>query len=660
MGKQPFSSNNSERANDFLDKFVGEHPSVRKIVLRDIQAYDMMASLHAKSFADFALIPIAREKNLPYTNPAFSLYEEIIPPCPKCNSTQYINRAGEPNYRCRACKTKFKPHHNSLSSNTNVSSTIWMKVLLCLLNHYTVARTLQIAEIHINTYYHIVERLFYAMQLMTQETKLYGEIQCDIKYERASYKGLRITANRTKQPDIGPFKPSISIGREARKRGGSYTKEELSLSQSCIFTAIDSFGHVVCRYVCIGPTTYSKLLRAVPKDRYLLEVPLKDPLPLHFKKAKQELLESEYTSGEKSLLIADKEGAIRKYATILGIRFESHVYRKNGKQLKLPKGAHDIQRVNALHRKLEGFLKGAGGAQAGTTRYLPGRLAMFEFIENTGTTTEAIGRLFEILATPGLEKPQSFFDEELYKIPNYVMEWAQDNALIRRMKNDQLTAVYLNYLRKNDPCSKLTMNDILQVTGLSSPGHVRDLYTMVESAGQLETVCKNMEDRLFSENKYVKKYQSAEYHHFLELYDAMCACLRSPIEKPQTFTSILQHLIEEMHLDMDAKVTTGHFAKIDQYVRYGELSELKEEFKRVTSQKIHEGNLELGLQFYQQVQAWRASYRRYGQAVPFTKSLYEAIAKENGLSASRVEQLVVQARKHFEQEANTKSRRSTK
>ena len=422
--KKAKANDPNRRIEEFLQYFEQEIPAVREELANTIPAYNALLSLHAKSFEELALMAIAKQRGINCIS-RYS-YKDVKPACVSCGSDERVRRVEENLYRCRACNKKFTLNPNSICSDTKLDAVTWMQVLQCLLDNYTVQRTCRYCRIAPETYYNIRAKLFYAMQILMEGVKLYGLVECDNTEVHLSYKGIDLTDNE--YPEDSVLDTINLIPRQARKRGGAYSNPEKNVNSVHMYAAVDNYGHCIVRYVGIGSATATKLERAVPFSRYLKDVPEKDPFPFTKKAPRIDLYDS-----KKTLIVSDKEAAIAKYVAKMEMPHESHVFTKNGKPLKLPEGSHNIQRVNALHNRLKIFLRRANFV---SSRYLPGYLVLFEFIENTGATPEAIGRLFEILVTPGLGQPPDYY-EKLYTVVN--TKYGHSKQIILRK---EIKAVY--------------------------------------------------------------------------------------------------------------------------------------------------------------------------------------------------------------------------
>lgn len=252
----------------------------------------------------------------------------------------------------------------------------------------------------------------------------------------------------------------------------------------CIFTAIDDRGHAICKYNGLGKSTITSFKTNIKADRFLLTVPEKEPFAL-FKGGKKNITTN---VGDSSFAVSDKEFAIGGLFRSIGIPWESHVFRRKGKMVRLPVSAHNIQRVNNLHKRLKDFLRKTNHV---SSKYLPGYLVFFEFLENTNASDKAIRRLFEIIATPGLGKPSDFY-KEYYVVPNYFKKALERDNPLKQFSENQLRAVFLYSQRKKDLAKKIetiSTQAIAEQTGYSKE-YIRRLYKNFVVSGLLELVEK--------------------------------------------------------------------------------------------------------------------------------------------------------------------------
>lgn len=502
----------AQRVEAIMMELANELPEVRLEIAKSFPAYNSLLNLHAKSFKEFALLPIAREQGINVSDPLFD-YKTVLPYCPQCSSQEYVIHKGKSGYLCNNCGIKFQANSNSISSGFKLSSVVWRKVLDCMLNFYTLQTSCDYCGITATTYYNIRNRIFYAMQLLMDKVKLYGNIQCDNTFIHLSYKGTRLIQDE--YPEDSPFAEITKAPRKSRKRGGAYNNSEKSKNSICIFAAIDDYGHVLTRMIGIGSATGKRLYNSVGSMKYLYSIPSNDPFKLSLK-TRNVVHDNE---GVASMLIADCEGAIGQYASKIHLKFESNVYRMNGKQVRLKEGAHDIQRVNSLHSRLKNYLRKLNYV---SSKYLPGFLTMFEFIENTGASEEAIGQLFEILACPGLNRDKSFFDN-LFIVPiaeeKTEVKSIKEKAELpkQHLNNTTALALYLYHQMLQNPQGSVSLSYILGITHFSMES-LQNMYTEAEASGALEVILHTINSSNEKKPLWVQKTIPADFFIFYDDY----------------------------------------------------------------------------------------------------------------------------------------------
>ena len=592
-----------ERKQMFLQDFAKEAPQIRESIVKDLPAYNTLLSLEAETFEEFALKYYATKHNVEYNknNPP-------IPDCPYCNTNKKVGTKEKNIYRCTTCGHTFSANYSSVSSGTKCDALTWMKVLRCLLDFAGISKTCEYCDISRTTYYKIRSRLFYAMQVLLEDLKLYGIVEVDNTFVRSSYKGYDLSESEFDEDSIffdDSFKP-----RTSRKHGGSYSYYDRNANSICIFTAIDDSGHVISRFAGIGAANYRVLSHYIPFDKYLLSVPSKDPFCY---KLNKQMPKPEAKANEKTLMVADKEQAIEKYAKNLGVEFESHVYRKNGVQLKLPKDAHNIQRVNALHHRLKEFLQKHHYI---STKYLPGYLILFEFLENTGASTESINQLFQILAQPNFDKPANFFDE-MFVVPNYLQEWLIGDNPLNKLPYYKLLGYYLYDHIKNKEMyhsSDITMQQIIEETGYTEQT-IRKHYRELTNAGYRDLILSYFNDSLktnkstkTTQQKHALKATETINPIVLAIYDAQAKNISFPPKDRLSFQKLLDEKNEQYGTSYKRTNMLAKFKYIEELGLRQPLDSFKKMHERVPSERYfaiaNEFN-EIAL-----------SYRKKGEKVP--------------------------------------------
>lgn len=588
--KETFSQKEQKQLDDFISTFSKLSDDVRLELLYTLPAYNMLLSVHATTFEELALKRVAIQQNKDPSDIRFS-YNDIKPSCPRCGETERISKDNSKtkngktrtgSYFCNVCK---KDRHFSITKGSIVHQTqceaiVWMRLFYCLIEGFSVEHTCKYCRIAKETYYNLRNRLFYAMRLMLDDpvygVKLYGLVQCDNMYENVSYKGNDLEDDGSDDDD--PERYARFVPRESRKRGGSYALKDLDANSSCVFLAIDDHGHCAVRFATIGKPNANDLNRALPLSKFLLDIPEQDP----FKFAKKREKKADY-DGPRTLLVSDGEAAIIKYAKDIGIVHEFHVYHKNGKQLRLPKGAHDIQRANWLCGRLNAFFTKIGYV---STKYLPGFLTLFEFLHNCGTSPEAISRLFEILVTPGLGLGTKEDYARQFKTPNYYLEWGKGAEPLRKIPIHQLTAAYMRHLMLTKD-EKITYRDIAEATGIKNYKTVNKIYNKIYSSGLIDLVCEK-----FSKQSKLKlqidRHGLVEENDFLAfylyVYDRCCKNLQLPPHERLARNTILAECEAEHKRKICQRTLLRYFKKIESEglhpLKYSELSVYRSSQKR--------------------------------------------------------------------------------
>lgn len=625
-----------ERKQQFMLLFSREARMVRDSIVEDLPAYNLLLSIHAESFEEITLRQLAEQQNIIY-DPE----RPPIPDCPFCGQSDSVGRKEDNILRCRRCDKTFTINHNSIASGTKCDALTWMKILQCLLNYTGVSKTCEYCEISENTYYNIRNRLFYAMQIVLQGIKLYGNIEVDNTFVRSSYKGVNLCESEFPEDSIffdDSFKP-----RSARARGGSFSNDIKNANHICIFTGIDDRGHVIARFAGVGNISYLSLKHYIPADKFLTKVPAEDPFALLRKKKPDDAATKPQ---QASVMIADKEGAIKRFAQLLDIEFESHVYRKNGVQLKLSGDAHNIQCVNALHRRLKDFLRKHGYI---SSKYLPGFLTLFEFVENTGASEAAIAELFRVIACPNLGKPPAFF-KEMFTVPNYLEQWLHDEHPLNKFPYNKLLAFYLYDMTKHPdkyPDAGVTMAQIEEETEYTAPT-VRKLYRELYNAGYRDLILRHFEvlqSKKRSETKVVAKPTAPSTLNpvVLAIYDAYAEIRKLPKSKRPTFDEFL----EEKNKEFGTNFKRANLLAKFKYIEERGVREPLEPLQLLKQEERVRTPSDRALEIYQAYEEIRLSYREKGEEPPQNLQIYSVLSARFGFTISVIERHVVTTRAHL-------------
>ena len=630
-----------ERKRAFLLDFAKEAPQIRDSIVKDLPSFNILLALKAQSFEEFALQLLAEERGITYTkdNP-------LMPECPHCKTSAKVGRKEDGIYRCNICKRTFSANYNSISSGTKCDALTWMKVLQCILDSTSITKTCEYCDISETTYYKIRNRLFYAMQTLLDDLKLYGVIEADNTFVRTSYKGANLQESQFEEDSIffdHSFKP-----RPARQRGGAYGFAEKNANSICIFAAIDDRGHVLTRFVGVGLTNYQALKNYIPDGKFLLSVPSKDPFSSLFKEHKRE---APTKPRDKTVMVADKERAIEKYALLNGMQFESHVFRRDGVQVRLSSESHNIQRVNALHRRLKDFLHRNHYV---STKYLPGYLILFEFIENTGASQKAINKLFQILAKPNFNKHASFF-EEMYTVPNYLEEWLLSDTPLSKLPYSKVLAFYLlDHQRHPEeyPEETVTMREIEEETGYSAPT-IRKIYRELDAAGYREIILKHFKKPTGTHKEPQPKKPPVVGTAFtpvvLAIYDEYSEFCTIPHKHRPTITAFIEEMNKKYGTNFKRPNLMDKFKQIQASGVRSPLPPLAHA-ARVNGRNVPHKAFAL-LEEYEKT---LLGYRERGETAPSRTCILGTLGEKYGLTVSTANKYIAQAKEYREKEKEKK------
>lgn len=642
--KSKLSKADSQRVKEYLDLFSNESAHIRQELANTLPAYNLLLglNLHSVTFEEIRLRSVAKEKGLPAEDPFFDV-STVRPPCPGCGEKDSIRLGGPGQYICNKCNKKYAANWGSISWKSNLPLIIWARFLYSLLKSYSIKDTLFYCGIAANTYYKLLQRVAYGMDIFLEENlRLYGKIQTDITFFRLSYKGVDQYDSTEEFPEDSIFDDKIDyIPRKARSRGGHIKMDERSSNYVAVVSLIDEFDHIYNKYVNIGSVSATSLKRAIGDSVLLPEVPTKDPFP--FPKLSQGHTSS---PGQNSVIITDGESAIKAFAMQIGMDCESHVYRKDGKQLRLPRGSHNIQKVNSIHSRLKDRLrKGVSSA------YLPAYLSVFNFFVNIpeGKEEKAIHSLLEILTRPGLGKSEQYYKDR-YTPPNLWKQWSEENNPLKKLNENQLTAIYLFHLRKEEikkgvPVQEVSVlvKDISKKTQFTE-GHIRRLYKNAVSSNLLVHVIAYFEgqkepvaDGDLSIQPAKKKRTSKVTPELLAIYDEY-AEHRS---KPFTERVSTEVFIKEMNTKYGTNLKRENFLHWCNVIAESGLRPPLPKQKKVSVEERMDEYLAL----LDEYEAIRSELINKNIKTPLTKEIYEILSQRHGLNYVPLHNRIVLARK---------------
>ncbi len=275
------------------------------------------------------------------TNP--KSYTEVVS-CVFCKSNDIRkngkDRNGAQRYTCKLCGRTFSPSSCTLSSHTIQNPGQWMQFIVGLLNCETCETLSEKCGISVPTAFHWRLKVFAALEELAKDVKLSGAICAD---------DTRIPYNFKGNHGVDFLAP-----RRAHKRGHQNTIKNVQRNMICVICAIDSFGHSFSCYIGFGNPNGKRLSNGF-KDKLKVE--------------------------SHTVLVTDGAQSFKKVVDDYKIpRWERKVtIVRNGKRYPNLHGHFHIQKINNYHSKLKRFLNNFNSV---SSRYLPGYLLLFDFIEN--------------------------------------------------------------------------------------------------------------------------------------------------------------------------------------------------------------------------------------------------------------------------------------
>lgn len=311
------------------------------------------------------------------TNP--KSYTEVIS-CSFCKSNDIRkngkDRNGAQRYTCKQCGRTFSPSSRTLSSHTVQNPGKWMQFIIGLLNCETCEVLSEKCGISVPTAFYWRLKVFAALEELAENVKLSGAICADdtrIPYNFKGNHGIEFLAPR-----------------RIHKRGHQNTIKNVHRNMICVVCAIDSCGHSFSCYIGFGNPSGKRLSKGF-KDKLKVE--------------------------NHTVLVTDGAQAFKKVVDDYKI---PHWERKvtivrNGKRYPNLHGHFHIQKINNYHSKLKRFLANFNSV---SSRYLPGYLLLFDFIENNpNLSKEEMAK--KILQTMVIIRSDTTYEElkRKYKIP---------------------------------------------------------------------------------------------------------------------------------------------------------------------------------------------------------------------------------------------------
>lgn len=295
------------------------------------------------------------------------------PICPQCGSDRYdlhgaYTSRGEKmqRYECKSCGKTYTALYKTILSESKLTFAQWIEFINSVCNGDSTVKTASLLGISTKSVQSNKLRLFYALILLNEKTRLEGNIVLDETFIADSFKG-----NRSKSK-------GFVMDRKSRKRGKDIRKRGVSTEQVSIVTALDERGISVAKVAGLGGS-----------NAYAIQKVLGDAID----------------ADRVGFLYSDKSTALKKYANMNEFEIKQSKLYKKKKAFKPEEVAiqRHLQIMNSYHSRLKRFM---GKFYGVSTAFLPGYLALFAWKDRTRheDISVAYEELFAILTQPNLYK----------------------------------------------------------------------------------------------------------------------------------------------------------------------------------------------------------------------------------------------------------------
>ena len=251
--------------------------------------------------------------------------------CIYCESSHIVKNGrrsdGTQRFLCRDCGRTFVPASGTVSSWTHKRLSVWKKYIDCMMDKKTLKVSAEECGISMGTAFAWRHKILDSLQRMADHVILGGTVEADETFVNVSFKGNHHGKNGFRMP------------KESHKRGNDIHTGGLSDDKVCILCAVDPAGIPVSKAGKTGKVS-SACVEKVLADRIRPD----------------------------SILCTDNEKAYLRYAKEHGLcLIQMETDRRTA-------GQYTIQRINAYHSHLKGFLSCFGGV---SSKYLNNYLAWY-------------------------------------------------------------------------------------------------------------------------------------------------------------------------------------------------------------------------------------------------------------------------------------------
>ena len=232
-----------------------------------------------------------------------------------------IRKDGVQRYLCRGCRKSFIPSSNSVISRTRKHLSVWVDYIKCMTERKTLQQTADVCHMSVSTAFVWRHKILDALSNLAESVYLTGTVEADETFFNVSYKG-----NHSKSR-------SFTMPRQAHKRGNDVHTKGLSSEKLCVPCA-----------VCDSNIVYAKPGKPGKISSECISAVFEGKIDTH------------------AVLCTDNEKAYIQFALqnnmcLIQTDSDRRVSNYNG-------ASYGIQRINAYHSGLKGFIRGFHGVSS--------------------------------------------------------------------------------------------------------------------------------------------------------------------------------------------------------------------------------------------------------------------------------------------------------
>ena len=289
--------------------------------------------------------------------------------CIYCGSARVVKNGtrkdGTQRFLCRDCKKSFLPTSKSVTSRTRKRLSVWASYLKCMIEKKTLRETSEECQISMATAFLWRHKILDGLHEMAENVSLDGIVEADETFFNVSYKGNH---------------KDFTLPREPHKRGNSVHTKGLSSEKVCVPCAVSDAGISYAKPAKVGKVSaesISKTFEGIISPRATL-----------------------CTDNEKAYISFAKENKNLLIQMDTDSRVKSHSGMDYG-----------IQRINAYHSRLKGFLQRFHGV---STKYLENYLVWNDLLTNNKRDKE---EMLSLLLSQILTVPMEIRSQDIHKRP---------------------------------------------------------------------------------------------------------------------------------------------------------------------------------------------------------------------------------------------------